>query len=79
MIHVCFSRVSYLPSLKIQQILYMCVCVYVCMCTLYRVPVVCTGLAKKFIWVFPQYLTEKPEQTFGQPNISLYPLTLTHK
>lgn len=33
MIHVCFSIVSYLPSLKIQQILHMCV--YVCVCILY--------------------------------------------
>ena len=27
-------------------------------------------MVKKFIQVFPHYLTEKPEQTFSQPNIN---------
>ena len=26
------------------------------------------GLAKMFIWVFPQDYTEKPKELFGQPN-----------
>lgn len=30
-----------------------------------------TGLAKKFLQVFPYHLTEKSERTFGQPNIKI--------
>ena len=35
----------------------------------YTVEVICIGLAKKFVWVFPCNCVEKTEWTFGQPNI----------
>lgn len=41
-------------------------------------------MVKKLIPVFPHYLTEKPEQTFSQPNINTgkcfktYTFTYTH-
>ena len=34
---------------------------------------VCIGLAKKFIWSFPEHFTEKPKQTFWPTQYILCP------
>lgn len=39
--------------------------------SVHHIPAACIGLAKKFIWLFPHYLMENPNELFGQPNSML--------